>query len=446
MSQLKSYLLPGKAHLFMGFHDTSAIDALTGRMVVLAVDCMDRPPVKGDVASICIADWNSGAVRQVAETDAWNFPQGSRQHFLNDNAITYNLSIDGEWAAVAQELGSGRRTQLEKPLYAIHPNKKVGYGLNFSRLHRLGGYGYVGCADTTATEPAPKGDGLWEVDLVSGRAKLLVSIYDACTAAGALPLDRPHYFTHVVPSPSGKDLSFLHRYWLPDGGIQTRLLVCAADGSGLHCRAEGYLSHFDWMDDDVIMIWGRPPSSLQKGRNHPLLRFPGVRQVVQLGKPLIRRVLGKSAATQGSYMLIPPGGYQGQSFARGLLTEDGHPSFRPVTRDWLLTDTYPNGERWRTLMLSPVKAPVIHVVARLQEVGIKARTDMLAGATAGMDAAVLRSFKPESFAHTRSGIHCDFHPRWRPDGKAVCIDSNHEGHRALYSVSVDSLVKGGIAS
>ena len=241
----------------------------------------------------------------------------------------------------------------------------------------------------------------------------------------------------MVPSPSGKDVCFLHRYWLPDGGIQTRLLVCAADGGGLHCRAEGYLSHFDWMDEQTIMIWGRPPSPLQKGRNHPVLRLPGIRQAVQLGKPLIRRVLGKGAGIQGSYMLIPPSGYQGQSFASGLLTEDGHPSFKPGTRDWLLTDTYPDKQGWRTLMLSPVKTPEIHVLARLQEVKTKARMDMLAKATDGMDAAVLKSFKPESFAHTRSGIHCDFHPRWRPDGKAVCFDSNHEGVRKVYSLAVN---------
>jgi hypothetical protein len=444
MSELKSYLLPGKAHLLMGFHDTSAIDAASGRMVVLGVDCMDRPPVAGDKAAVCIADWDSGEVRQVAETDAWNFPQGSRQHFVGGAAITYNLSIDGEWAGVVQDLGSGRRTQLEKALYAVHPTKGVGYGFNFARLHRLGGYGYVGCKDATATQPAPKGDGLWEVDLVSGRGKLLVSIREACTATGAsLPVDQPHYFTHVVPSPSGKQLCFLHRYWLPDGGIQTRLLVCAADGSGLHCRAEGYLSHFDWVDDEVILIWGRPPSSLQKGRNHPVLRLPGVRQAVQWSKPLLRRVLGKSAGTQGSYMLIPPGGFAGQSFGSGLLTEDGHPSFKPGARDWLLTDTYPDKEGWRTLMICPVKVPIIHVLARLQEAKIKARMDMLAGATAGMDAAVLRSFKTESFAHTRSGIHCDFHPRWRPDGRAVCFDSNHEGVRKIYSLDVDKHVVGG---
>lgn len=37
---------------------------------------------------------------------------------------------------------------------------------------------------------------------------------------------------------------------------------------------------------------------------------------------------------------------------------------------------------------------------------------------------------------------CDLHPRWRPDGMRVCIDSIHEasGDREMYVIDVSSLV------
>ncbi len=37
---------------------------------------------------------------------------------------------------------------------------------------------------------------------------------------------------------------------------------------------------------------------------------------------------------------------------------------------------------------------------------------------------------------------CDLHPRWHPDGTAVCVDSIHEGERQLYIADVSELVGG----
>jgi hypothetical protein len=39
------------------------------------------------------------------------------------------------------------------------------------------------------------------------------------------------------------------------------------------------------------------------------------------------------------------------------------------------------------------------------------------------------------------GIRCDLHPRWGRDGRAVCIDSAHEGARQMYVLDVSGLVR-----
>ncbi|RKY58480.1 MAG: hypothetical protein DRP94_06185, partial [Candidatus Latescibacterota bacterium] len=40
----------------------------------------------------------------------------------------------------------------------------------------------------------------------------------------------------------------------------------------------------------------------------------------------------------------------------------------------------------------------------------------------------------------RGEIRCDLHPRWSRDGREVCIDSAHEGHRQMYVVEVGEAV------
>ena len=55
----------------------------------------------------------------------------------------------------------------------------------------------------------------------------------------------------------------------------------------------------------------------------------------------------------------------------------------------------------------------------------------------GVDEKVLKLISdPESFSFTRSGLHCDLHPRWNFSGTVVAFDSIHEGSRQIYITSI----------
>jgi hypothetical protein len=58
----------------------------------------------------------------------------------------------------------------------------------------------------------------------------------------------------------------------------------------------------------------------------------------------------------------------------------------------------------------------------------------------GVDKAVLKAFSPQQMAFTRSGLHCDLHPRWKKDGTMVAFDSIHEGSRKIYGFDVTDIV------
>jgi hypothetical protein len=81
----------------------------------------------------------------------------------------------------------------------------------------------------------------------------------------------------------------------------------------------------------------------------------------------------------------------------------------------VLTDTYPDKDGFRTLLLF--------------DPATETRTDI--GRFHG-------PFPPDG------EIRCDLHPRWNRDGTQVCIDSIHEdGKRQVYRFDVSAFVGGG---
>ena len=89
------------------------------------------------------------------------------------------------------------------------------------------------------------------------------------------------------------------------------------------------------------------------------------------------------------------------------LNTDGHCSYSPDGK-WIITDTYPNRKRLATVYLCSEEDDKSRKIARV--------------------------FAPFRYDND---CRCDLHPRWSRDGKMVCIDSVHEGKRALYVIPVN---------
>ena len=135
-------------------------------------------------------------------------------------------------------------------------------------------------------------------------------------------------------------------------------------------------SHFDWRNPKQILAWAT------------------------------QRDIGNR------YFLFDDQSDKVELIADGVLTTDGHCSYSPDGR-WVLTDSYPDRERMRTLILY--------------------RPDDNYRVDIG------RFFSPKELD---GEIRCDLHPRWSRDGQKVCIDSAHEGHRQMYVLDVSDIVNG----
>jgi len=136
--------------------------------------------------------------------------------------------------------------------------------------------------------------------------------------------------------------------------------------------SDGLVSHAEWRDPDHIVAWANTR--------------PGERT---------------------AYRVFDVRDMSSEVIGEEHLREDGHMSYHPRDKRWLLTDTYPDGERMRTLKL-------YHVEERRE--------------------VVLGRF--HSSPELGGEFRCDLHPCWNRDGTEVAIDSSHEGGRQVYVVAV----------
>jgi Tol biopolymer transport system component len=283
--------------------------------------------------------------------------------------IIYNDLIDNSYCSIIHNLKTKENKIIDRSIYSVAKNGKFALSLNFSRLHRLRpGYGYSNLPDKTKGENYPKNDGIYFVDLENNSSKLIISLDQIIKINHNHTMeDVEHRFNHLDISPDGKRFSFIHR-WEHDNVTQSRFFTSDIDGNNIYCLTdEEMVSHSCWKNNEEILVWAR--------KNN-----------------------------KDRYYLIKDKTSESKIIGEGKLTSDGHPSYSPYGR-YILTDTYPDRTRHRTLIIYDTKENKRYDIARL--------------------------FAPFKY---HGEVRCDLHPRWSRDGKHVCFDSVHEGKRQLYII------------
>ena len=341
----------GPMHHFFGYYDKSAWNAddslILGKRVARI---WKRPPIADDVAIIGTIDATNGLWTPVAETTAWNWQQGCMLQWLGTaprTTIVFNSRDQaGDFVATVVDLDNGSRRTIPAPVYGVAPHGREAVSTNFARLHATRpGYGYAGVPDPWAETDVPEDDGVRHIDLLAG-AVMLVYPIAAVAAHGAdeRMSSGIHWINHLQWNPSGTRFAMLHRWRAEGGGHTTRLLTGDPAGGALRLlEASGFVSHYDWRDDETLLAW-----SLHDGERHYHLY-----EDVEGGRV---DILGAE-----------------------VFSEDGHCSFAPDRR-WLLTDTYPDSKRSeRTLIVYDCDTDTRHDVGRFfsdPSVGGEIRCDL----------------------------------------------------------------------
>ena len=378
-------LSPAGEHFFFGYYDRRATGADGRRHLALRVPFIDRPNTGADAAELGVLDLERGGEWDALEfSPAWNWQMGSCAEFLDlapAGTFVHNAREGRRLFARLRHVRGGVLREYARPIYDSCLDGSYGISLNYARLHGCRpGYGYPDADGADLDRAAPDDDGLWRVDLATGKCELIVSL------ARVLGVETPpgargtiNWFNHVMISPRGTRLHFLHRWRESAGRLETRLFACRPDGSGLTLVNPGPgISHCDWLDEERILAWCQWRGS------------------------------------EWRYRLMDLAGGEPETVGGGLFEGDGHCSFLPGSAGrWVLTDTYPDREEMRTLILFDRLDGVRHDLGRFLSPG------RLGGE-----------------------IRCDLHPRWDAPRRQVTFDSVHEGFRGIYSADLRGLLAG----
>jgi hypothetical protein len=436
---------------FFGFHDLVNTNYEETKILSLEINNISKPPYLNDEIKVGYFDKNSNSFVCVKKGKAFNYPQGARQQWIGkSNQFVFNDLVNDTWGSHIVDTDTNDIIQTNSfPIHCLDEVTGNAFYMNYARVHRVGGYGYVGLEDIKALDDIPSDCGIFVGNIKTSQKKILVSISDIanCNEESAVITGYPHYITHLCLNPAKDRIAFLHRYRLSDGGENTRLMTVDVTGSDLRCIAKGFLSHFTWLSNDKIFIWGQKSSGVSNLRESKLYNNKVFSLGIKLAKFFFRNFLSKSvnAINKKTFLHITDSNMPNAlKIGEGILDEDGHPMLNPKYSDWLVNDTYPNGKGIRQLMLYNYKTNQKIVLGEFKMIDTKPDQTLFSveKVHSGIDKRIKEKFPIDQYCFTRSGFHCDLHPRWSSDGHTVYFDSIHEGSRQIYAIEVSNHLKG----
>jgi hypothetical protein len=358
----------------------------SGRFLVcLSLPFEDHRPAPEDEAQLCVVDLVEKALEPVCTTTAWGFQTGAHQIWGgSDERLYLNVRKDGKPVGARLDLSTGRTTSFDGPIWTIAPDESYAISPCLVRANLTQPEYGIAVRPEDQIENhvrANPEDGLYRVDLQSGRQSLLVSLADVWeTIPDRDDLkDAVLYGFHTKISPTGTRIMFVVRARMPEGDYRPMLMTCRPDGSELTAT----VPHRRWA----------------RGGHHPIWH-PGGEQV------LMNLVLDQGTMR---FSLVSPDGTVQPLLENA--TGSGHPIVSPDGRR-MVTDLTEDTDARRT------------VTVRLFDLEKKTWSD------------ICRATSPAARGEAVP-MRRDAHVTWDRDGRRMLFLAAPDGRRRLFVIDPD---------
>ncbi len=404
---------------WFGYYNYDPLDSSHDRLLVHRANFDGRHITETDIVEIGYYNINSGEWTSLGKTDSFNWQQGSMLQWLPSDCdkVIYNLSDNKNYKSRVIDIKNKECRDFDFPIYGIGPSGEYALSLDYKRLYWCRAYHYQPIQDPDYDGQIKKGDGIFKLDLKTGKVSLLLPIDRIVEFDPDDDFDQAkHWLEHIMISPDGKRFAFLHRFSYGNVmSYSTRLFICDTDGSNLQIvkdwRKYGW-SHFGWCGNSAFAIYtyiapkvGRlevkPGVAPEKNLKHKFLRLIKSTAKAIIPRACLNKIVGKTSYYQ-FYKISSSGNcYLERNLAGGYFKIDGHPSFT-YDGHYMITDTYPDNNGWQRLLIYNMSTG-----KQLE----------------------LASFEAPLKGNPAS---CDLHPKLSRDNQYVTVDTAHSGLHQMF--------------
>ncbi len=256
----------GDKHHFFGYIGQSLTipwNASQRYIVALESDFHDHMPRPKDAARVIIIDTeNDCKIEYLDETRGWNIQQGTMLYWNPEAPETQFIfndrDSDGKVFAVLYDTEERKRIRefkfADTPIGngGVAPGGGYFLGINYARMARLRSVtGYPEAHDWTVGELAPKDDGIFLVNINTGKKELLVSFFQLAEYLGND--DAAFYINHTLWNRESERIYFYARGRIGDSAMKiNKPFSMLRDGSQL--TNHDYIGgHPEWGVGDTVI-------------------------------------------------------------------------------------------------------------------------------------------------------------------------------------------------
>ena len=127
--------------VFFGYYDLNPVKE--NKHLFHQTEITDRLPRHNEQAKLGYFNWHSFEHTTFAKTSAWNWQQGSRLQWLNDQTIIYNDIVNNNLIGKRYNINTGQTDILLSPVYLSLKSTSLILSVNYSKITKYReAYGY----------------------------------------------------------------------------------------------------------------------------------------------------------------------------------------------------------------------------------------------------------------------------------------------------------------